>query len=131
MRDHRLTQLHRAGGLNLDPGDENLGIITQPNSRLDHHVLMESESKIGHTDPFVIGSKPTTVEFSSRKTHGGYESLSSNDGSSDNSAKFLKSPAGVPLPISPARFANEAGNAISGENAQSFYTPESCIFVAK
>ena len=98
---------------------------------LDREVLTEIKSINGHIDPFIVGNRPAKPNFSNAKNNDGYDLFLSGDDDSDDSAKTLKSPAGIALPSSPACFSNKAGNTISGENAQSYYTPESCIFVAK
>ena len=94
-------------------------------------ISLTTESNKGHTDPFIVGNESKNRFISVTKNSDGFDTLSSCADDSDDSAKTVKSPAGIALPSTPAYNSKGDDNAISGENAQSFYTPESCIFVAK
>ena len=97
----------------------------------DHEFSMRTKSTNLQIDPFIVGNIADKLATQVLKDSDGYDSFSSCGENSDDSAKTLKSPAGIALPSCPTSFPKVPGNTISGEYAQSFYTPESCIFVAK
>ena len=94
---------------------------------LDHKTSKEVKESACSSDPFIVSGRLNEVASPGVSSSDDGKSFSSREDGSVRSQKTLTSPSDEAV----SNGVKHIGNAISGENAQSFFTPESCIFVAK